>query len=799
MKKISLIILAALCACSLELPDGVPAPSWSVRMRFTACPEAPTRTSLDSGFNIRWSRSDAISLFAATGSEGASFTVESTEQDGTIAVFSGLTPESSNGYYYALSPASASARLVSTSGTILSGIPTVQSGVADSFDPAAAVCIARVESEALQASGILHFRNAGALLSFLVPGDWVTRVKIESRDGSVAMTGPANISYNDGEPSVSPTTASRNYVEVGVPMKSRGKRFYAVVYPGNYSQGFTVTFYTDQMFNRYSSSKGINIARNANVRLVEKDWGKNDDRPSAQSGTELIAPVISQGGQTSATEASIKFSCGSGVRDAYRLYLRDAASMGEGTLVETLSTGSGQYGSFSYTFSGLQTGATYDLGVSAACLGDSSYGDSPVTWFEDLTLNASVSNMDVSVESTAASYYNFIVNYTISGLSSAGAEHGLVFSYSNPSPTCGSVGSEGKLPGPVITGTGRVSLSQCVPNACLRAGETCYIRAYCFDGEAGNYIYSPVQQLTLGAQPEALSISKTALSSPSQEISLFSFKAGGSYNGYVAEAKLGAGIKLGVNNAGMGTTSAISMSSQLSSCGALVLVNGQIFGTQGNIGLAFTGGELRYNNSSSDGISACSSYGNDSSAWQPVTRAILGVDADGTPGAYWCTLSGGKAVFFDRPVPAGSAVYAQAGTSSGPGPARSWSPQEALSTGPMLLYRGNICVSEDKISSGVYYTNYELWSTRSGDIYGSSRPRTAIGYNSADGTFRLVVVSSNATLTTMARIMKGLGCDYAMNLDGGGSVQMQVSGTGALVSNTRAVKSTIGFFRAQDR
>ena len=46
----------------------------------------------------------------------------------------------------------------------------------------------------------------------------------------------------------------------------------------------------------------------------------------------------------------------------------------------------------------------------------------------------------------------------------------------------------------------------------------------------------------------------------------------------------------------------------------------------------------------------------------------------------------------------------------------------------------------------------------------------------------------------MALIMKGLGCDYAMALDGGGSTQLYVSGTGELTSNNRNVKSTVGFF-----
>ena len=113
----------------------------------------------------------------------------------------------------------------------------------------------------------------------------------------------------------------------------------------------------------------------------------------------------------------------------------------------------------------------------------------------------------------------------------------------------------------------------------------------------------------------------------------------------------------------------------------------------------------------------------------------------------------------------------------------------------MLLYDGKVCVSEDRIATGVYYTNYELWETTSGNIYGSSRQRTAIGFDSASGRMYLVVVTSNATLTALARIMKGLGCDYAMNLDGGGSVQMSVRGRGNLTSNTRAVKSTVGFFR----
>ena len=795
-----LFLSIGICSCTPQSPEVLDAPSNKfVEMTFTGQQEASgsTKTTLGSDYSIHWSSSDAITVFALTGQAGESFNVASTENDGTVATFTGLTPETSNGYYYALSPSSSTARLVSTSGTVFASLPSSQTGVQNTFDPAAGMSIARVDTEAPDANNILHFKNVGALLSFLAPGNYITRIRIESRDGSVAMTGPANINYNNGTPTVSPTSASKNYVEVNIPSGSIGKRYYAVVYPGNYSQGFILTYFADQAYNRYTSTKGIEIGRNAIINLANKNWGVNDDRNNSEAGTQLIAPTISTGGQASATTASITFSCSSGKRDTYKFYLRDASSMGEGTQVGTLETGSGKYGSYSYTFSGLTTGRTYDLGVSAACVGESGYGDSTITWLEDVTINASVSSMTISVKSTAANYYNFILNYTISGLGSAGAEHGLIFSYSNSAPTCGAVGAEGKLPGPVINSTGTVSISQCVPNACLHIGEPCYVRAYCLDNASGNYVYSPVQTLTLGAQPAGYSISKTTMSSPSPAISLYSFTAGGQFNGYAAEAVCTAssGIRLGVNNANMGTTSTISMSSQLSSSGALVLINGQIFGTQGNIGLAYTGGNLRYNNSSEDGISACRGYSNTyTTTWQPITRAILGVNASGTPGAYWCSLISGTPYFFDRPIPAGTDVYPQVTSSSGPGPARSWAPAEALSTGPMLLYGDKICVSEDKITTGVYYTNYELWETASGNIYGSSRPRTAIGFNSSTGKVFLVVVTTNLTHTQMARIMKGLGCDYAMNLDGGGSTQMQVSGRGELTSNNRSVKSTVGFF-----
>ena len=695
MKVFDLIACAlAMCACTKEAPSQEPGEL--LQMTFRGSVEECTRTSLGSGWSTVWSTSDKVTLFSGTGSAGATFSVASTESEGTVATFTGLSPQSSNGYYYALYPSSDSARLLSDSGTISTELPTVQTGVLNSFPSEAAISIARVNAEAAADNDILHFRNAGALLGFTVPGNNIIRVRIESRDRNVAMSGPASIDFNDGSPVVTPLEGAKNYVVVDVPSGSVGKRYYTVAYPGHYDSGFYVTFYdAADHYNRYTSTLPLDLQRNANVRLIDKNWDKNDDRNTAS----------------------------------------------ESGFVE------------------------------------------------------------LRIDSATQNYYNFIVDYTLLRVPSAGTEHGLVFSYSEPAPTCSLVGAAGKLPGPELTKAGTTSLRQCVPNSILRPGETCYVRAYCYDMFLGNYVYSPVIALTLPAQPVGSSISRTPMDSPADGITLFSFKADGSANGFCATASCSPSspVRLGVYNAPMGTAEAMSMSSQQDFCGAKVLLNGQIFGTQGNIGLAYTGGSLRYNNSSSDGIANCRGYSNTyTTKWQPITRAILGIDASGRPAAYWSSLIDGTAYFFDRPIPAGTAgnyVYPQVTASSGPGPAISWEPQEALSTGPMLLYGGNVCVSEDRIGTGVYYTNYELWETTSGNIYGSSRPRSGIGYDSTTGKIYLVAVTSNVTLTRFALIMKGLGCDYAMNLDGGGSTQMYVPSMGELTSNSRKVKSTIGFFR----
>ena len=804
MSKLISFLLAAIPmigSCASEpMPAESAADTEPIPMTFHADAErGGTRTVLNAGNGITWTTSDEIAVFSETGASGSRFKVDRLDASGSVATFSGLSTTSANGYYYALYPYQQQATLVATSGTINAELPTVQTGVVDSFAPEAALSVAQVNAEAMDDADILHFRNVGALLAVKVPGNYVTAIRITSRDGSVAMTGGADIRYNAGEPVVSPNSRSKNYVQLTGLAGKIGKTVYAVVYPGEYSQGFEVSFITETTYNTYKSSKALSLKRNGNVYLIDRDWSVNNDRTGPHAGyTRLITPVIAQCAQSGTGAVKMDFSCSSGKKAGYKLYVRDATSMGEGQLVATVTDASIR----SYTFTGLATGASYDFGVAAFPDPENteSLADSETAWFDDITVNAVSSNVQVTIASTAENYYNLIVNYTISGLTDAGAEHGIVFSSTSSSPTRGSAGAEGTLPGPVLTSLSETTVRQCIPNAVLIPGTSYYVRAYCYDPVAGNYVYSTVSTLKLGDQPAGYSISRTSIGAPANGVSVFSFQADGNYSGWYAVANCSASspVALKVLNVPSGRVSAAKVSDQASSSDALVLVNGQIIGNY-NQGIAYTSGSVRY----SSAIAGADEYlycmhGTSYSTFQPITRAILGVDGSGKPGAYWSScLADGTVRFFDRPIPAGTAdplVYPQVNASSGPGPARNWSPSEALSTGPMLLYGGRVCVSEDRIAAGVYYTNYDLWETTSGNIYGSSRARTAIGYDSATGNVYLCIVSTSITQTGLARVMKGLGCDYAMNLDGGSSSGMYVKGSGMYGNSSRSVGSTVGFF-----
>lgn len=99
-----------------------------------------------------------------------------------------------------------------------------------------------------------------------------------------------------------------------------------------------------------------------------------------------------------------------------------------------------------------------------------------------------------------------------------------------------------------------------------------------------------------------------------------------------------------------------------------------------------------------------------------------------------------------------------------------WKMKTAVGGGPVLVQNGEIRISN----------NEEL--KFSGKAIDDRHPRTAMGYTAGGKLIMLVVEGRNpgkaegASLTQLARLFRDLGCQEALNLDGGGSSCLLVNG-----------------------
>lgn len=192
----------------------------------------------------------------------------------------------------------------------------------------------------------------------------------------------------------------------------------------------------------------------------------------------------------------------------------------------------------------------------------------------------------------------------------------------------------------------------------------------------------------------------------------------------------------------------------------------------------------------------------------PLTRGAFGVNSSQVPSVKW--LYGSNEWAFEVPMPVyNTGNNALVPTEDYPSSRQTWNVYSAIGGGPVLLYDGRLpfdyLLTKDKNGSSRYVGNPEMLQD---DIFGPSvlQPRTAIGHT-ADGKIVLMVVdgrnaggSKGVTLDELARLMKGVGCTYALNLDGGGSSVMRVSdgqtpATG-LVSSSRLNTPSDGSDRA---
>ncbi|WP_445737201.1 DUF4623 domain-containing protein [Mariniflexile sp.] len=152
----------------------------------------------------------------------------------------------------------------------------------------------------------------------------------------------------------------------------------------------------------------------------------------------------------------------------------------------------------------------------------------------------------------------------------------------------------------------------------------------------------------------------------------------------------------------------------------------------------------------------------------PVTRGFFGFNADGTMAVNWIYHFGNtKADIYSYATPAPNADGFPAPTPTQGGGVQWTNLTKGMGAGPVLIKNGTIVDT---------YTEEVFWG--SGVSNTGLDPRSAMGYTTDKHVILLVAdgrqpgISAGASLPLMASILKNLGCEEALNFDGGGSSQL---------------------------
>lgn len=196
-------------------------------------------------------------------------------------------------------------------------------------------------------------------------------------------------------------------------------------------------------------------------------------------------------------------------------------------------------------------------------------------------------------------------------------------------------------------------------------------------------------------------------------------------------------------------------------------INGGFFGGNQSYSL------VKYNNQvlAPNIKSVTRTYNGASTSYFP-TRAAFGISLTGDPRTAWVYhIGSGNDLVYQYPLPSpnvlGSAPQVQP-TALFPAGGSEWQVAAAIGGSPMLIRDGNIRISDAEELIEINNT--------------SSRPRSAIGHTSTGMVIIVAVEGDNPSqgypginLSDLANMMKDLGCNAAINLDGGGSTSFIIN------------------------
>ena len=256
----------------------------SITVTFTATleqPEGTTRTSLDaSKWRVKWTAGDKVTVIGkGTYKSGQTTntryfqvpgTVSNISDDGYSATISASLPSKTSsgsktitytGDYYSVYPAISENSTQSNNANVSTALKSEQTATASTF--ANNVNLAAAKSTDKSS---FHFQNLCALLSFTLDTD-VKSATLTPKSGTGMTGGTATIDFSSNVPAISAINKAVSSVTLTGGL-AKDTKYYFVVYPGEYQDGFTLEF--EDNGGRYASmtsTKSLPLAAKDNVFL----------------------------------------------------------------------------------------------------------------------------------------------------------------------------------------------------------------------------------------------------------------------------------------------------------------------------------------------------------------------------------------------------------------------------------------------------------------------------------------------------------------------------------------------------
>lgn len=367
---------------------------------------------------------------------------------------------------------------------------------------------------------------------------------------------------------------------------------------------------------------------------------------------------------------------------------------------------------------------------------------------------------EISISKVETACNMIVVRYTVTDDLGSKVDNGIVWSYTSSDPTLEDgesqaymtkLGTRGTGLGIIINPTGPV-----------------HVKAYAKPA-TGKTGYSAVRVVTPDAEPTPYNVSYTDITPSDVPSEIKVYKASTNVTGrptniWYAIADLSTGNVV-LRTLCPPSNAKTSVYAKANVTTPYVFTNGGYFGGGASVSYLLDQGEKKAENQSL--LSRKKDY--------YVSRGVFGATATGESSVCWRfggTTNGGP-FFYDTPIPQIDGWPVVMPSSTVPAAAIDPHYYSALGGGPVLVKDGRTVINY-LMEEDVYLSNFELFPS---DIYHKTtrQPRTAIG-RTADGKVVLMVVdgrnsgvSEGVVLTDLARLMTGVGCVDAMNLDGGGS------------------------------